>query len=208
MSTAGNVRNTSINENRMESRSDSSSDEEGYLSPYCCSSDEEADQCHRKILDEMPAFSTQSLSPSGRSLSPIDLDTSPPRSRHSTPCSTPYDSPAQQQQQPQLGDDFVLLSVVNARIGLTPPPDVRSRNLETIFEDRFLETPPSREFESRTNQNLLRRSFRNRGSAMTVASWSINTTSAGTGTEKGQSITTAGGTNNKQFDGKRRLSLE
>ncbi|XP_062559768.1 uncharacterized protein LOC134224439 [Armigeres subalbatus] len=148
---------------------DSSSDEEtGYVSPYCCSSDDDNDQSTRQILDELPAFSTQSLSPSGRSLSPIDMDTSPPRSsRGASACNTPYDSPCAAV--PSCGKDYVTLEEIQARIGLTPPePEQSPRsprlNLETIFEDKFLETPPKggKEFDTRTNHNLLRRSFRNR----------------------------------------------
>ncbi|XP_055641198.1 uncharacterized protein LOC129778357 [Toxorhynchites rutilus septentrionalis] len=153
----------------------SSSDEEGYVSPYCCSSDDDHDQHHRALLDELPVFSTQSLSPSGRSLSPIDTESfSPPRySQNSSICdnsayNTPFESPS------QLGKDFVTLEEIHARIGVTPPDSERSRtrlNLETIFEGEFLETPPKKEFESRAHDNLLRRSFRNRvlfSSAMEV----------------------------------------
>ncbi|XP_055546873.1 uncharacterized protein LOC129731126 [Wyeomyia smithii] len=183
----------------MDPHLDSSSEEEGYLSPYCCSSDEENECLNRKLVDELPAFSTQSLSPSGRSLSPIDMNTSPPRSKHSTPCSTPVDSSGLQQQPPSVEKDYVTLEEVHARIGLTPPPDVRTRNLETIFEDKFLETPPSREFESRTNRNLLRHSFRNRG---LMADGNCTTEKVPS------SQSSVRGTNNKQFDGKRRLSLD
>ncbi|XP_055599255.1 uncharacterized protein LOC129748616, partial [Uranotaenia lowii] len=143
--------------------------DDGYLSPYCCSSDEELDRSqNRELLDEMPAFSTHSLSPSGRSLSPIDMETpSPPRyslnSTYHSAFGTPCDSPSQQ---PPPGKGYVTLEEINARIGMTPPDSERSRsrlNLETIFEGQFLETPPKKEFESRTNQsNLLRRSLRNR----------------------------------------------
>lgn len=138
--------------------SSSSEEEEGYVSPYCCSSDDEHDQRNRDLLDEMPAFSTRS--PSGRSLSPIDLEPdSPPGSfRNSSAFDTPTESPGP-------GHGFVSLEEINARIGLTPPDSERSRsrlNLETIFEDKFLETPPKKGFESRTGNNLLRRSLRNR----------------------------------------------
>uniref|UniRef100_A0A1Q3EYP2 Uncharacterized protein n=1 Tax=Culex tarsalis TaxID=7177 RepID=A0A1Q3EYP2_CULTA len=142
--------------------SSSSEEEEGYVSPYCCSSDDEHDQRHRDLLDELPAFSTRS--PSGRSLSPIDLDPdSPPGSfRNSSAFDTP---PAASESPAAPGHGFVSLEEINARIGLTPPDSERSRsrlNLETIFEDKFLETPPKKGFESRTGHNLLRRSLRNR----------------------------------------------
>ncbi|XP_053696279.1 uncharacterized protein LOC128743681 [Sabethes cyaneus] len=200
MATAGNIPNhsSSINGSQMDSQLEYSSEEEGCLSPYCCSSDDE--ECHRDLVDEMPAFSTQSLSPSGRSLSPIDLDTSPPRSRNSTPCNTPIDGSAPH---PPVGRDFVSLEEVNARIGLTPPPDVRARNLETIFEDKFLETPPGREFESRSNQNLLRKSLRNRGSKAAGDS-----TAGPAAASSQQSMANGGASDDKRFDGKRRLSLE
>lgn len=135
------------------------------MSPYCCSSDDEHDHRHRDLMDEMPAFSTQSLSPSGRSLSPIDLEPSYSydESMHceSSAYNTPFESPSQW----PTGKDFVSIEEINARIGLTPPDSERSRsrlNLETIFEDKFLETPPKKEFESRTNSNLLRQSLRKR----------------------------------------------
>ncbi|XP_058450614.1 uncharacterized protein LOC131430021 [Malaya genurostris] len=201
MAEPGNIqKNSSLNGIRMDclAQLDSSSEEEGYVSPYCCSSDEEHDQCHRRLLDELPAFSTQSLSPSGRSLSPIDLDTSPPRrSMSSTFYGTPFDSPSQL----ATGSDFVTLEEIHARIGMTPPADAdrsRSRNLETIFEDKFLETPPSKEFEARNNQNLLRRSVRNRV---------LLGVSNGSWTNEKTSPSVVGGLNN-QFDGKRRLSLD
>lgn len=147
------------------SNMDFSSDEEGYASPYGCSSDEDnAQTTNRQLVDELPIFSTQSLSPSGRSLSPIDVDlSSPPRSsRGNSLYSTPFDSPS------RIGKDFVSLEEIQARIGMTPPADQdpeRCRsprlNLETIFEDQFLETPP-RTRNERTNRDLLRRSFRQR----------------------------------------------
>ncbi|XP_065095392.1 uncharacterized protein LOC135717322 [Ochlerotatus camptorhynchus] len=151
------------------SNMDFSSDEEGYASPYSCWSDEDnAHSSNRQLMDELPVFSTQSLSPSGRSLSPIDVDfSSPPRSsRGNSAYNTPFDSPSQMI---PIGKDFVSLEEIQARIGLTPPADQdpeRCRsprlNLETIFEDEFLETPPKNRKDPRTNRDMLRRSFRNR----------------------------------------------
>lgn len=151
------------------SNMDFSSDEEGYASPYSCSSDEDnAHSSNRQLVDELPVFSTQSLSPSGRSLSPIDVDfSSPPRSsRGNSLYSTPFDSPSQMI---PVGKDFVTLEEIQARIGMTPPADQdpeRCRsprlNLETIFEDQFLETPPKTINDARSNRDLLRRSFRQR----------------------------------------------
>lgn len=166
---------TGYTQNRPEivcgSNMDFSSDEEGYASPYSGWSDEDnAHISNRQLMDELPIFSTQSLSPSGRSLSPIDVDfSSPPRSsrgNNSSVYNTPFDSPSQMI---PIGKDFVTLEEIQARIGMTPPAEQdpeRCRsprlNLETIFEDKFLETPPKNAKESRTNRDLLRRSFRNR----------------------------------------------
>lgn len=150
---------------------DLSCDEDGNVSPYSCCSDEDNNSAHtstRQLMDELPVFSTQSLSPSGRSLSPIDIDfPSPPRSSHGNSVyGTPFDSPSQMVQDAR---DFVTLEEIQARIGMTPPADQdpeRCRspwlNLETIFEDQFLETPPKNGKEPRPNRDLLRRSFRNR----------------------------------------------
>lgn len=155
----------------------SSSEEDGYLSPYNGSEDgsvpfNAADD--GSLMDELPPFSAFTLSPSARSLSPIELE-SFESSAHSTPharreyigCSTPvYNTPPamphhDDTRNPKEG--FISLDEIHARIGLTPP-DVngsRSRlNLETIFEGVFLETPPKKEFQSKGN--LLRRSIKNR----------------------------------------------
>ncbi|XP_041767055.1 uncharacterized protein LOC121590931 [Anopheles merus] len=156
----------------------SSSDEDGYLSPFN-GSDDGSGVAEGSLLDEMPPFSACSMSPSARSLSPIELEpfespTSTPKSGRScySGCSTPLygmtpppPAPAASTtgngQQPAEG--YVTLDEIHARIGLTPPDGNVSRsrlNLETIFEGVFLETPPKKEFQSKGN--LFRRSIRNR----------------------------------------------
>ncbi|XP_035780386.1 uncharacterized protein LOC118460296 [Anopheles albimanus] len=154
---------------------DSSSDEDGYLSSFNCSEDggTALDGADGSLLDEMPPFSAFSLSPSARSLSPIEMESfdsehsTPKRSKEFIGCSTPIfnksptDGRVTDSSQPAEG--FVSLDEIHARIGLTPPDSHKSRsrlNLETIFEGVFLETPPKKEFQS--TGNLLRRSIKNR----------------------------------------------
>uniref|UniRef100_A0A182Q842 Uncharacterized protein n=1 Tax=Anopheles farauti TaxID=69004 RepID=A0A182Q842_9DIPT len=155
----------------------SSSDEEGYLSPFNGSDDGTAPfsgaAVDGSLLDEMPPFSACSMSPSARSLSPIEFElfespSSVSKSGRSyVGCSTPvYDTPhdasASVEDRPPA-EGYVTLDEIHARIGLTPPDANGSRsrlNLETIFEDVFLETPPKKEFQSKGN--LFRRSIRNR----------------------------------------------
>ncbi|XP_058059928.1 uncharacterized protein LOC131210665 [Anopheles bellator] len=154
---------------------DSSSDEDGCLSPFNASQDGDAPFTGDSLLDELPPFTAGSLSPSARSLSPIEMESfelSSPTSGHLkqySGCSTPvYGSTP-----PPVGKDtesglqpaegYVTLDEIHARIGLTPPDLHGSRtrlNLETIFEGVFLETPPKKEFQS--VGNLLRRSIKNR----------------------------------------------
>uniref|UniRef100_A0A182JZU5 Uncharacterized protein n=1 Tax=Anopheles christyi TaxID=43041 RepID=A0A182JZU5_9DIPT len=152
-----------------------SSDEDGYLSPFN-GSDDGSGVAEGRLLDEMPPFSACSMSPSARSLSPIELEafespTSTPKSGRSySGCSTPlYGTPPPMTQHPSAGgngqpaEGYVTLDEIHARIGLTPPDGNVSRsrlNLETIFEGVFLETPPKKEFQQKGN--LFRRSIRNR----------------------------------------------
>lgn len=156
----------------LSSSSSSSSDEDGYLSPFNGSDDGAA--VDGSLLDEMPPFSACSMSPSARSLSPIEseLFESPNASSKSgrsyVGCSTPvYEAPrrdaATSGEDRPPAEGYVTLDEIHARIGLTPPDGNVSRsrlNLETIFEGVFLETPPKKEFQSKTN--LFRRSIRNR----------------------------------------------
>ncbi|XP_052867707.1 uncharacterized protein LOC128276195 [Anopheles cruzii] len=148
---------------------DSSSDEDGCLSPFNASQDGEAPFTGASgLLDEMPPFTAESLSPSARSLSPIEresFESSSPTSGHEqySGCSTPVGKDTESGRQPPEAGGWVTLDELHARIGLTPPDLHASRtrlNLETIFEGVFLETPPKKEFQS--VGNLLRRSIKNR----------------------------------------------
>lgn len=91
--------------------------------------------------DELPSFSIRSLSPGGRSISPIDiydedflLDLDAPLL--SPPANDEEDLDANIYFQP-ISCNFVSFSEIDAKI--TP---LKAKNLETIFEDVFLETPP------------------------------------------------------------------
>ncbi|XP_035896868.1 uncharacterized protein LOC118505329 [Anopheles stephensi] len=160
------------------SLSSSSSDEDGYLSPFN-GSDDGSGVMEGSLLDEMPPFSACSMSPSARSLSPIEQEpfdspfSTPKSGRSYSGCSTPmYGTPPLAAQQHHLAansgggqpaEGYVTLDEIHARIGLTPPDGNVSRtrlNLETIFEGVFLETPPKKEFQPKGN--LFRRSIRNR----------------------------------------------
>ncbi|XP_053660503.1 uncharacterized protein LOC128709524 [Anopheles marshallii] len=150
-----------------------SSDEDGYLSPFN-GSDDGSDAVEGSLLDEMPPFSACSMSPSARSLSPIEQESfespisTPKSGRSYSGCSTPlYATPPPTNHQTGIGaqpaEGYVTLDEIHARIGMTPPDGNVSRsrlNLETIFEGVFLETPPKKEFQSKGN--LFRRSIRNR----------------------------------------------
>lgn len=91
--------------------------------------------------DELPIFSISSLSPTSRSLSPVMADQM---------CISPVDFSDSDDE--KCSDDLtaenpdrMLLNDIHALIG-TPDEknDRRLLNLETIFEDVFLETPPKR----------------------------------------------------------------
>lgn len=121
---------------------------------------------HKPLFDELPTFSLKCASPSGRSLSPIEpislfnLSISPissiedlTRVNEQSICSTNIDTAHCgffTKEDSDFDDD-------NERISLeeiiaqnnTPPVLSRSNkrlNLETIFEDVFLETPKKRRF--------------------------------------------------------------
>uniref|UniRef100_A0A182YSQ2 Uncharacterized protein n=1 Tax=Anopheles stephensi TaxID=30069 RepID=A0A182YSQ2_ANOST len=151
------------------SLSSSSSDEDGYLSPFN-GSDDGSGVMEGSLLDEMPPFSACSMSPSARSLSPIEQEpfdspcSTPKSGRSYSGCSTPmYGTPPLAAQQHHLAansgggqpaEGYVTLDEIHARIGLTPPDGNVSRtrlNLETIFEGVFLETPPKKEFQPKGN---------------------------------------------------------
>lgn len=86
--------------------------------------------------DELPSFSIRSLSPGGRSISPIDIEDLlldldvPPRLADRDE----NELDAEIYFQPI---SLVSFSEIDAKI--TP---LKAKNLETIFEDVFLETPP------------------------------------------------------------------
>lgn len=115
-----------------------------------------------RSADELPVFRIQSISPTSRSLSPIefnededdddnglltfslspcgstsDLDESPPTSRF------PLDFDSSDPE-----SDRISIASINALIGTTPPtsgPLGKRLNLETIFEGVFLHTPPAQQ---------------------------------------------------------------
>ncbi|KAG4070601.1 hypothetical protein HA402_013521 [Bradysia odoriphaga] len=93
--------------------------------------------------DELPIFSISSMSPTSRSLSPVMADQM---------CISPVDFSDFDDDDEECSDDLstdnpdrMLLNDIHALIG-TPDEknDRRLLNLETIFEDVFLETPPKR----------------------------------------------------------------
>ncbi|XP_037031967.1 uncharacterized protein LOC119071235 [Bradysia coprophila] len=93
--------------------------------------------------DELPIFSISSMSPTSRSLSPVMADQM---------CISPVDFSDFDDEDEECSDDLstdnpdrMLLNDIHALIG-TPDEknDRRLLNLETIFEDVFLETPPKR----------------------------------------------------------------
>lgn len=95
---------------------------------------------HHITSDELPIFSISSLSPTSRSLSPVLADQM---------CISPVDfSDSDEGCSEDLSadnPDRMLLNDIHAMIG-TPDEKNERRllNLETIFEDVFLETPPKR----------------------------------------------------------------
>lgn len=122
---------------------------------------------HKPMFDELPTFSIKSASPSGRSLSPIinepislfNLSISPissvedlTRVSEQSICSANINTASGKYTKDGSSyddDERVSLDEITAQINT--PPSVLSRsnkrlNLETIFEDVFLETPKKRRF--------------------------------------------------------------
>lgn len=112
--------------------------------------------CHFRSDDEMPIFRIQSLSPTSRSLSPIELDDDDELLTFSlSPCGSTSDladSPSHASRQDIDGtqddsaDDRISVDSINALLG-TPPASSqlgKRLNLETIFEGVFLHTPPQK----------------------------------------------------------------
>lgn len=105
--------------------------------------------------DELPVFTIKSLSPGGRSISPIDsdydLDT-----QYASPCfsmnvSPDFDSGEDEDEysncrtttsDENFFDDFMTLDEIHEQIGTPKNKNSKNLNLETIFEGVFLETPP------------------------------------------------------------------
>ncbi|KAJ6633876.1 hypothetical protein Bhyg_15998 [Pseudolycoriella hygida] len=103
--------------------------------------------------DELPIFSISSLSPSG-SLSPVE---------ENRMCISPVDFPDFDEEcSEDLSRDSerVSLNDINALIGTPDEKNNRQMlNLETIFEDVFLETPPKRQRSTPQQYERTRFSF-------------------------------------------------
>lgn len=107
--------------------------------------------------DELPIFNIRSMSPSGCSLSPIDSTVNDSFSLRNLNISPISDNSKTWDMNNSRDDSLILreihrkeeritLAEINEQIN-TPPSASRNRrllNLETIFEDVFLETPPKR----------------------------------------------------------------
>lgn len=90
--------------------------------------------------DELPIFSISSLSPTSRSLSPVMADQM---------CISPVDFSDSDDEcsddlSTTVNPDRMSLNDIQALIGTPDERNERRLNLETIFEDEFLETPPKR----------------------------------------------------------------
>lgn len=82
--------------------------------------------------DELPIFSIRSLSPTSRSLSPVVADQM---------CISPFDFGDSDEEH---CDERMMLNDIQALIGTPDEKNEGKLNLETIFEDVFLETPPKK----------------------------------------------------------------
>lgn len=107
--------------------------------------------------DELPIFSISSLSPTSRSLSPVMADQM---------CISPVEfADSDEDDSDDLSvnsQDHVLLNDIHAMIGTPDEKNERkSLNLETIFEDVFLETPPKRKHLTPRQNDCKRFSFDN-----------------------------------------------
>lgn len=105
---------------------------------------------HKLSYDELPVFSIQSVSPSGRSLSPIDNEPLSLLNLSISPISSMSDLSGDDDTEDGRDDhdpDRISLEEINAQIN-TPPSSAKCTskrlNLETIFEGVFLETPPKK----------------------------------------------------------------
>lgn len=113
---------------------------------------------YRPSCDELPTFSIRSVSPSGRSISPIhnesysllNLSISPISSLSDLSTDGDDDNTNRSHSNYDDDSDRVSLEEINAQIN-TPPKggsnhkcSKKRLNLETIFEGVFLETPPKK----------------------------------------------------------------
>lgn len=130
--------------------------------------------CTFRSSDELPVFRIQSLSPTSRSLSPIEFngdddddDGLPTFSL--SPCGSSSDIDESSSRFPEYDSDSdadrISIASINALIGTPPPsgPLGKRLNLETIFEGVFLHTPPHKSarvkayVEDQRHQNTRRR---------------------------------------------------
>lgn len=104
--------------------------------------------------DELPIFTIRSISPNGGSISSIDSspedqddDADDDDFSYSGSGSISPSSPSEMNVSPENPIlQAISLEEINAQIGTPPKTSRYSRyvNLETIFEDKFLETPPKK----------------------------------------------------------------
>lgn len=125
--------------------------------------------------DELPIFRIQSLSPTSRSLSPIDHISASMLNITISPCSSSFTAGDSDEIDPTIEDRispcssgdmnspddrfdaFVSLEEIHSQIGTPTAPAVHSRllKLETIVEGVFLDTPP-KEFSDRFYRDSLK----------------------------------------------------
>lgn len=128
------------------------------------------------VADELPIFSLKSISPTSRSLSPIDhespstqspslslfnissvIENTPPPSNRKRNLYHTMDT------QDHEAEETMSLDELHARIN-TPNRFERRLNLETIFEGVFLDTPPKKKYPKRTNfQKLIEHHYLTNG---------------------------------------------
>lgn len=128
------------------------------------------------VADELPIFSLKSISPTSRSLSPIDhespatqspslslfnissvFENTPPPSNRKRNLYHTMDT------QDHEAEETMSLDELHARIN-TPNRFERRLNLETIFEGVFLDTPPKKKYPKRTNfQKLIEHHYLTNG---------------------------------------------
>lgn len=135
-----------ITGNKLQAASLDTNYNQDYISPFDDDIENELKDLPSISSDELPIFSIQSISPTSRSLSPIDNIS---LLHFLSPCVSPdYNEAIDDMKGVALfdDDDRVSLEEVNAKIGSSPADAIREKksNLETIFEGVFLETPPKK----------------------------------------------------------------